>query len=279
MPHERSEHSVSVTTGIAVSIDGALVEPGHALVSVFDPGFLHGDGLFEVFRSWRGATPTLDDHLARLLASARALVLEVAPPDALRTAVRATIAAAGGADHRVRVIATRGGRAIVIAEPVPEQPRELAAAVVDWPLPRRTGASHKLLAFADNLRARKLARETGADEAIRLHADATVAEGATSNVFLVRNGEVRTPPAIGILPGVTRARVIAQCAQLGIAVREVAITVGDLHAADELFATSAVRGVVPITRIDGYARASGEVTARLAGGYLASLDARITPSA
>src|SRR5580704_18547241 len=114
-------------TVTAVSIDGELVAPDLALVSVFDPGFLHGDGLFEVFRSWRGATPTLDDHLARLHASARSLALDIAPPDALRTAVRATIAAAGGADHRVRVIATRGGRAIVIAEPVPEQPRELAA--------------------------------------------------------------------------------------------------------------------------------------------------------
>jgi branched-chain amino acid aminotransferase len=266
-------------TALAVSIDGELVAPERATISVFDPGFLHGDGLFEVLRTWGGATPTLDAHLARLAGSARELALALPEPSVLHAEVTRTIAAAGAGDHRVRLVVTRGGRSIVIVETLPAQPRELAVAVVDWPLPLRTGAAHKVLAFADHLRAKQLAVAVGADEAIRLHADATLAEGATCNVFLVRSREVRTPPAIGILPGITRERVLAHCTELGIAASQCVLTLDDLHTADEVFVTSAVRGVVPVTRVDRRTLCAGPVTARLSRAYLAALDARIVAPA
>ncbi|MGE5187285.1 MAG: aminotransferase class IV, partial [Acidobacteriota bacterium] len=157
-----------------------------------------------------------------------------------------------------------GGRAIVIVEPLPAQPRELALAVVDWPLPRRRGPARKTLAYLDHVLARELAAAAGADEAVRLDADGRVAECATSNLFAVISGEVVTPPLAGVLPGVTRAHVLAVCAELGVPASERPLTVPELRGADEIFVTSALRGVVAVTRLDGVSRPAGPTTIRLA---------------
>jgi len=269
-----------------VSIDGRIVPPEAATISVLDRGLLYGDGLFEVLRTWRGIAVTLDDHLARLRASAEALALGV--PGELATWVRAAITAAGPADQRVRVIVTRGpgalgarlaelgpGRAIAIVEPLREQPVELSAATIDWPVPRRA-RGHKTLAFLDHVIARELAAGAGADEAIRLDDGGHVVEGATSNLFVVAAGEVATPPLdAGILPGITRERVLTLCARERIPARARAISVDELRAADELFATSSLRGVVPITRLDGEPRAAGSITARIAGAYTRAMTAAL----
>jgi branched-chain amino acid aminotransferase len=270
---------------IAVAIDGQLVAPEHATVSIFDRGFLYGDGVFEVLRTWDERPVDLDAHLARLYASAAALGLRTIERARIAEVVQQTLASAGPGDKRIRVIVTRGpgalgarlaalgpGHTIVIAEPLPALPTELALAVVDWPLPRRTGPAHKTLAYLDHLIARELAAAAGADEAVRLGADGDVVECATSNVFVVTSGAVATPPVdIGILPGVTRARVLAACAAAGIAAEERRLSLQQLHAADEIFVTSAVRGVVPVTRLDGAARAAGPVTTRLRDLYVAGL--------
>jgi len=271
---------------VITSIDGELVAPERAQVSIFDRGLLYGDGLFEVLRTLRGKPVWLDDHLARLHASARAL--ELAVPAALADWVTAAVAAAGPVDHRVRVVVTRGagaigarlaqlgpGRAIVVVDPLPAQPRELALAIVDWPLPRRAGPAHKTLAYLDHAIARELAAAAGADEAVRLDADGNVAECATANIFAVIGGRVVTPPLAGILPGVTRARVLALANQLEIATSERAIAVPELVAADEIFTTSALRGVTAVTRLDGRVRPAGPVTQRLAEAYSHSMQALI----
>jgi branched-chain amino acid aminotransferase len=263
-------------TAIAISIDGELVDRDHATISVLDRGLLYGDGLFEVFRAGDA-----DAHLDRLYASAAALDLRVMPRAALAEAIARTVAAAGQGEHRVRVIVTRGpgalsarlgelgpGRAIVIVEPLPAQPRELSAVTID----RRwiaSGAGMKTLAYLEHVIARELAAAAGADEAIRTDADGNVIEGSTSNLFAVVGGAIVTPPlTAGVLPGVTRAHVLAICARLAIPASEAMISSASLAAADELFATSALRGVVPITRLDGAARAAGPVTARIAQAYV-----------
>ncbi len=268
------------------SIDGVLVPPEQATISILDRGVLYGDGLFEVLRTLHGKPVWLDDHLARLSASARELQLAV--PAALADWVRAAIAAAGPGDHRVRVVVTRGpggigerlsalgsGHAIVVVEPLPPPPRKLALAIVDWPLPRRAGPAHKTLAYLDHALARELAAAAGADEAVRLDADGHVAECATANIFAVSAGALVTPPVAGILPGVTRARVLALAAGLGIATHERALAVPELRAADEIFATSALRGVIAVTRLDGAARSAGPITQRLAEAYSHSMQALI----
>ena len=250
-----------------VSIDGVIVPPEQAIVSIFDRGFQHGDGLFETLRTWNGVAVTWPEHEARLRRSAAALRLSVGTIE-----VHPAIAAAGDGDHRVKVIVTRGGRTIVIVEPLGPLPTEVAAAIVDLPLARRREA-HKTLAYVENLSAREMAVAVGADEAIRLDADGFVAEGAVSNVFVVDGEEVLTPPlGNGVLPGITRAHVVEGGA------RERRITVDELRSADEIFITSAIRGVVAVTRLDGDARRAGPVTARIGAAYVREMRQRATRS-
>ena len=250
-----------------VSIDGVIVPEQDATISIFDRGFLYGDGLFETFRTWDGVAVDWPEHRARLEHSAAALQMRVGAID-----VEGAIAAAGAGDHRVKLIVTRGpgspgarlatlgpGRTIIIVEPLGEPPRTATARVVDWPLARRR-EGHKLLGYVENLIARELAAP--ADEAIRLDADGFVAEGAMSNVFVVEDGVAWTPPlGTGVLGGITRGHVIA------LGAKERRICVDELRRADELFVTSAIRGVAAITQLDGESRAVGELTADFAARY------------
>ena len=270
---------------IAVSIDGMLCAPEQAKISIFDRGFLFGDGVFEVFRTWDEVAIDLDAHLTRLYASAEALEIKTISRARLAEAVERTIANSGPGEHRIRVVVTRGpgsllarpdalgpGRAIVIVEPLPAQPTAISLAVVDWPLPRRKGAGHKTLAYLDHLLARELAADAGADEAVRLGPDGEVVECATSNLFIVSKGTVVTPPVeLGILPGITRGRVLAACTVSEIRTEQRTLELDELRAADEVFITSAVRGVVAVTRLDGAVRPAGPVTSRVLEGYLAGL--------
>ena len=272
---------------VVVSIDGAMVAPERASISVLDRGLLYGDGCFEVLRTWDGVARDIEAHLDRLFETARFLALRTIERPRLTEAIYRTIAAAGPGEQRIRIVLTRGpgslaarlaelgpGRAIVIVEPLPPQPAALSLAVVDWPLPKRTGRGHKTLAYLDSVIARELAREAGADEAIRLDAAGRVVEGATCNLFAVHHGTVSTPRADrGALPGVVRARVLAICAREGIAARERPLSARELRGAQEIFATSSLRGVVPVTRIDGAPVARGAVTERIAAAYAVAMRA------
>ena len=254
-----------------VSIDGRIVAPEEARVSIFDRGFQFGDGLFETFRTWDGVAVDADEHLARLRASAQTLRLPVG---------RIEIPPGIEGERRIKVIVTRGpgsagvpfgavggGHTIVIVEPLAAIPETITAAIVDWPLPRRAVA-HKTLAYLDALIARELTPDT--DEAIRLDADGHVCEGAMSNVFLVEAGRVITPAlGTGALAGVTRAQVIALAGA-----REDVITVERLRRADEIFVTSAIRSVCGVVELDGVARAVGPVTARLRTEHAAEMSRR-----
>jgi branched-chain amino acid aminotransferase len=266
-----------------ILVDG---EPSKS-ISVLDRGLLSGDGCFEVLRTWRGRAVELAAHLARLYDTAAFLKLRTrAREHVIRDVEHALARTATGGEHRIRILLTRGsgplsqpvaslgpGRAVVIVEPLPAQPKELALAVVDWPLPARTGRGHKLLAYADHVIALELARAAGADEAVRLDADGAVAEGATSNVFAVDEAGVILTPAAdrGVLPGIVRGRVLAWCAREGLPVRERPIGLDELRAARELFVTSSLRGVVPATCLDDRRLAAGPVTARIAAGYAAEM--------
>lgn len=265
-----------------IAIDGAFVADELATISVLDRGFLYGDGLFEVLRTWRGLAVDLEAHLDRLAASAAALELSCD-----RSSITATVSellARTTGEQRLRIVVTRGqggpamrfaagtgGHTIIYAEPLLGSPREASAAFVDYPLARRTHG-HKTLAYLDHLIAKELAAAVGADEAIRLGPDGDVMEGATSNLFIVR-GTIHTPPLAGILPGVTRRHVLECCKALGLAASEQRLTVDDLRQATEIFTTSAVRGVVAITCLDGVASPNGigPVTQKLAEAYAARM--------
>ena len=260
---------LGVEQRVIVSIDGMIVKPDEARVSIFDRGFLFGDGLFETFRTWDGVLVDAEEHFARLRASAAALQIHVGP-----------IEIPGEGERRVKVIVTRGegaagvpfgtlgpGKTLVIVEALGTIAETATAAIVDWPLPRRPVA-HKTLAYLDSLIARELTG--GTDEAIRLDADGHVCEGAMSNVFLVEADRVITPAlGTGALAGVTRAQVIALARA-----REEVVTVERLRRADEIFLTSAIRSVCPIVELDGIARPVGPVTARLREAYAAEMRRR-----
>ena len=267
---------------VTVSIDGTLVAPDQAKISVFDRGLQHGDGCYEILRTWAGVVGDAEAHFDRLFETAKYLQLRTLDRQRLTEALYKTIAAAGPGEHRIRIMLTRGigpfgaklkeigpGSAIVIVEDLPEQPAEVSLAVVDWPLPRREQRGHKTLSYVDNIIARELARAADADEAVRLDDDGNVIECATSNIFVVAGGEVSTPSTDGgALPGIVRARVLALCDTLEITSRVRDLTVRDLRSADELFITSSLRGVVPVTRLDGVRVTAGPITRQLASAYV-----------
>jgi len=272
---------------VAVSIDGQLLTPAAAVISVFDRGLLYGDGCFEVLRTWDGVARDLDAHLDRLYETAKFLDLRALERPRLVEAVYRTIAAAvkEPGERKLRIVLTRGegglaerigelgpGRAIVIVEPLGEQPAEVSLAVVDWPVPRRRGRGHKTLAYLDNILARELARAAAADEAVRLDDAGHVIEGATCNIFAVIKGTVVTPPTgRGALPGIVRSRVLELCEREGIPAAARDVTLRELRGADELFITSSLRGVVPVTVLDKTLRSTGPITPRLAHAYQAMM--------
>ncbi|MDX2087370.1 MAG: aminotransferase class IV [Kofleriaceae bacterium] len=274
-----------MSAAFTILVDG---EPADS-ISVLDRGLLSGDGCFEVLRTWGGRAVDLDAHLARMYDTAAFLNLRTRAREVVHADVlRALAATRGDGERRIRIVLTRGpgslalpleaigpGRAIVVVEPLPAQPKELSLALVDWPLPSRTGRGHKLLAYADHIIALELARTAGADEAIRLDADGAVAEGATSNVFLVDDAGVVETPATdrGVLPGIVRGRILEWCAREGLSVRVRPIGVDELHAATEIFVSSSLRGVVPATRLERRVLSAGPITARIAAGYAASMRA------
>jgi branched-chain amino acid aminotransferase len=267
---------------MVISIDGVVVPEERATISILDRGFLYGDGLFEVLRTWNKLPVDLDAHLDRMAAAGAALKLAFDRTE-VTAAVRTTIAAAADdTDYRVRIIVTRGqggvgvrfaavrgGHTIVILEPLGALPTTTTAAFVEWQVPAR-GSGYKTLAYLDSLIAKELAAERGAEEAVRLGPDGGVVEGATSNLFIVKARIVETPPlATGILPGITRAHVLACCQQLQIATAERALTTHEVEAADEIFVTSSVRGVVAVTRLEGQpvGNGVGPVTQKLVTAY------------
>lgn len=273
-----------------VLLDGVVFDPPDAKVSVFDRGFLYGDSVYEVVRTYDGKPFALGDHLQRLAWSAARLGMELPVPLAqIDQEVRACLAAAANPDSYIRIVVTRGAGEIgldpalavdpvrlVIVRALPPQDPHLYedGAKVALVLPMREPAeatpdgSPKTGNYLPNVLAVGQAKKRGAYEALLVDRDGRVLEGASSNVFAVRAGALTTPPlSEGILEGITRKHVMAIAASLGIATSQVPLRVEDLRAADELFITSTVREIVPVTDVDG---------ARIADGRPGPLTRRIT---
>jgi len=276
----------STSTSTVIAIDGVIVPPERATISVLDRGLLYGDGAFEVLRTWNRRAVELDRHLDRLAETCAALQLRLDRGLVERAVADSVLQLAGAEDVRIRVVVTRGpgplsapldalsgGHTIVIAEPMTPVVRgELSAVTIDMPIARRAGRGHKTLAYLDHVVARELARQAGADEAIRLDGDGSVIEGATSNLFAVIAGEVLTPPVdAGVLPGIVRRRVLELHP---VSVRSIARA--ELASADELFITSSIRGVVAVSSLDGTRLTPGPITERIARGYVACMMALAT---
>jgi branched-chain amino acid aminotransferase len=276
-----------------VCIDGRIVDSAEARVSVFDRGFLYGDSVFEVFRTYGGVPFAEREHLERLARSAERLMIPMPVSiETLSSEVRATLDAAGEGQWYVRVVVTRGSGPltydpstateplrVIIAAPLSAPPPEryergIAVTIVSASRPtddaRAAGA--KASNYLANLLAAHEAKQRGALEALVLGKGGQILEGTSSNIFIVKEGGVRTPePQPGILVGITRATVLRAAADQGIAVEEGEVRPEDLFSADEAFITSSIREVMPVVSAEGRAIGAGipgPVTKRLHAGYL-----------
>jgi len=258
--------------GVKVWINGELCDEAAATVSVFDRGFLYGDSVYEVMRTAGGRPVDLEPHLARLARSAQGLMLAVPPSAQLRAAIAATLEAAGNDESYVRVVITRGAgeigldlalardpRTIIIVKLLQQPPRELyeRGAALQIVQVQRTSAraidpALKSGNYLNSILALAEARRAGAHEALMCDAAGRVAEGSSSNVFVVKHGAITTPALeVGLLRGITRERILELARAAGFDVSEGAFGPQDVRGADEVFITSSIRGVLPIVRVDG----------------------------
>lgn len=266
-------------TKIWMSSLGRAVDPADAVVSVFDRGFLYGDSIYETLRTVGGKLVEWEAHMQRFQRSAAGIGLDMpfAEPE-IRRAVQATLDAAGNAEGRVRVVITRGtgpmmldvrgandAQLVVFVQPLVELPDEAYERGVSAAIIGHSPISHPGLKtgnYLPNILALKRAIELRGEDAIVCNREGEVAEGATSNVFMVNTDDgstqVTTPPLeAGLLAGITRGRVIKLCAQLGLQIEERRFRPDELRAADEVFLTSSVRGVMPVTRLDDVPKSGG----------------------
>jgi branched-chain amino acid aminotransferase len=268
---------------VRVWVDGALVAAAEARISPFDHGLLVGDGVFETMRVYGGMPFAWTRHLARLAHSAAGLGLSVPDGAALRTAAAAVLAANGHDEARLRITLTGGvaplgsergpgGPTVIVASsPVRPWPATVRVVVVPWVRnDRGATAGLKTTSYAENVRALAHAHERGASEAVFANTRDELCEATGSNVFLVRDGVVATPPgSSGCLLGVTRALVLELATAGGFTVDESPLPMGALRGADEVFLTSTTREVQPVSYVDGLALAAapGPVTAMLATAF------------
>ena len=252
-------------SGSILWVDGRLVPADEARVSPFDHGLLVGDGVFETLRVYDGVPFAWSRHHQRLVRSAAGLGLTAPGSQELRSAVDDVLAANGVTEGRVRLTITGGpsplgserGDApptiIVMSAPAAPWPSTVDVVIVPWSRNERGAvAGLKTTSYAENVRALAYARERDAGEAIFLNTRGEVCEATGSNVFVIRDGVVLTPPAdAGCLLGVTRALVLELCADHGMPAEEAVLGPSALGDADEAFLTSSTREVQPIGRVDG----------------------------
>jgi branched-chain amino acid aminotransferase len=271
-------------------MNGVHYRPEDAKVSVYDRGFLYGDSVFETIRTYRGSAFALIDHMQRLARSAERVGIAMPiEPSEFAAEVTGAIAAAQNPESYSRVMLSRGsgplgldpslaGPAlrVILIEPLVPLPREYYRNGVEVITVRTVRAADaapgaKVGNYLESLLALRAAKAAGAHEALIVNAAGQVMEGTTSNVFVVKDGTVVTPPEEGgILPGITRAYLLTAAAGEGLTVRFAPLSPGDLEAADEVFISSSIREVLPVVRVDGKvigSGAPGPVTRALHGAF------------
>ncbi len=271
-----------------VYIDGKFYPASEAKISVFDHGLLYGDGVFEGIRVYDGLVFKLKEHVDRLFDSAKVIKLDIPmTKEEMVNAVVETLRINRIKNGYVRIVVTRGvgdlgldprmcpkPSVIIIADVIQiyrteAKERGLTAIISSVRRDPVDATSHeaKTLNYLNSILAKIEASAAGADEAIMLDHRGFVSEGTGDNIFIVKNGVVYTPPrTAGILPGITRNRVIELCEELGIKLVEKDITVTELYTADEVFVTGTAAEVMPITMINGRPIGDGKlgpVTRRL----------------
>jgi len=272
---------------VLCNVEGKLVPPEQALVPVLDRGFLYGDSVYEVVRTYDARPFELDRHLARMEKTAQRLDLALPPREILARELQRTLEAADNAESYARIVVTRGtgefglspflargqNRLVIIVRPLsvpPEQQYEtglqMAIAKIRRNPPQALDPALKTGNYLNNILALREAQEAGADDAILLDLRGRVTEGTTSNVFFVQRGVLVTPPlALGMLEGVTRALFIEIAREEGLILREEPHGPEALAAADEVFMTSTLREAMPVTSL-AFLESSGDQVRKVGDG-------------
>jgi len=266
-----------------VNVNGKITDQANAVVSVFDHGFLYGEGVYETLRTYSGQPFLFDRHMRRLRKSASMLSLSVpAANEEIDRRFRETMMAAGlgtqGREAYLRILVTRGigeltydpaacgdPTIVIIAKPHVDPPvdafeRGVMVALVD--IVRNHPGSVNPLIKSNNLLNNALAMQEafrrGAFEGVMRNYRGELAECTTANLFVVKDGEALTPPLdAGLLAGITREYLFEVGRDTGIAVREQTLRDADLLGADEAFLTSTTRELVPIVRVDNHTIGEG----------------------
>src|SRR6516165_10799265 len=255
-----------------VYINGKLYDKADAKVSVYDHGVLYGDGVFEGIRIYNGKIFRLQEHINRLYDSARAIHLEIPiSKEAMAEAMQSTVRANNKREGYIRALVTRGAgslgldprkttdpQIIIIVDDISLYPRELyengleiitASTIRNHP--NALNPRIKSLNYLNNVLAKIEAIRAGCLEAIMLNTKGEVAECTGDNIFVVKRGELRTPPPdAGILEGITRGAVLELARAADIPVQETALTRHDIYNADECFLTGTAAEVIPVVKCD-----------------------------
>jgi len=279
------------TTGVKeakIYIDGKFYSEANAKISVFDHGLLYGDGIFEGIRFYNGRVFRLEEHLNRLWDSARSICLEIPMTmQNMTDAVLETIRQNHLRDGYIRLLVTRGignlglnptqcksPSVIIIAATIALYHEDfyrkgltIVTCATRRSSPAALNPAVKSLNYLNNVMARVEANLADADEALMLNDAGNVAECTADNVFIVKRGQIFTPPvSAGALRGITRSVVFEIAAELGVKVREADITRHDVFVADECFLTGTAAEIVPVVKADGRSIGNGKpgpITARI----------------
>lgn len=281
-----------------VYVNGKVVPSKEAVVSVFDHGFLYGDGIYETLRVYDSVLFKIDEHLQRLFRSASLIGLSIPlDTDHLKIALYETLIANRLKNAYVRLTISRGQGSlgldpdfcpkptvIIITQEFKEYPEayykhgiSLMIAETRRNLREAINPQIKSLNFLNNVLAKIEAKKQGAYEAIMLNENAFLAEGTISNIFFYKGGSLCTPSIdCGILDGITRGIVTDLARQEGLSVQEGMFTKNDLYAAEEVFLTNTTMEVMPVSAVDSQTYPVGKIARLLRKIYRRGVNAYIS---
>ncbi|HZG87032.1 branched-chain-amino-acid transaminase [Paenibacillus sp.] len=256
-----------------IYLNGEFVSKEKATVSVYDHGFLYGDGIFEGIRIYDGNIFKCKEHLKRLYDSAKSIMLDIPLSfQEMQDTLVETIRRNELRDGYIRLIVSRGpgdlgldprrspkANVIIIVEKLSIYPEEAyvnglrtVSVSTRRNVPDALNPKIKSLNYLNNILVKIQANLAGVGEAIMLNSQGYVAEGSSDNIFIVKNGVVFTPPAyVGALEGITRAAIMDICKRTGVPLKEEPFTLHDVYVADEVFFTGTAAEVIAVREVDG----------------------------
>lgn len=256
-----------------ICLNGEFVSKEDAKISVYDHGFLYGDGIFEGIRTYSGNVFRLKEHLIRLYDSAKSILLTIPyTMDEMSELIVETVRRNQFDSCYIRVVISRGvgnlgldpstcarPNVIIIAEQLALYPKEFYQKGMDivTVATRRSRSDVlnpqvKSLNYLNNIMVKLEAKLAGVSEALMLNAEGYVAEGSGDNIFIVKGTKLITPPtSVGVLEGITRNAIMEVAAKLNYTVQETQFTRHDVYTADEVFLTGTAAEVIPVIKVDG----------------------------